>query len=151
MKFNWGTGIFIFLAFFVLSMIGLVILTAQYEVNLVTPDYYPKGITYQEQIDKELRTSELAKGLSVSQDKNTIIVEFPPMYGDKKFEGNISGNILLFFPKSYRFDKNYTIKLNENLQHIISKDSITWGRCIIKVDWSVDSVDYYQEEEFMIK
>ena len=150
MKFNWGTGIFLFLAFFVLSMIGLVILTAQYEVNLVTTDYYPKGITYQEQIDKEIRTSELAKGISLSQEKNIIIVEFPKTYGDKQFNGNIDGSILLFFPKSYRFDKTYNINLNNDLQHIITKDSITWGRCIIKVDWTVDSVDYYQEKEFTI-
>ena len=151
MKFNWGTGILIFLVFFVLSMIGLVILTAQYEVNLVTPDYYPKGITYQDQIDKEIRTDKLTKGLIFNQDNKNINILFPKMYGEKEFNGVINGEILLFFPKSYRFDKTYSINLNNDLQQTISKDSLTWGRCIIKVNWTVDSLDYYQETEFMIK
>ncbi|MCK5846885.1 MAG: FixH family protein [Bacteroidales bacterium] len=151
MKFNWGTGIFIFLAFFVLSMIGLVILTAQYEVNLVTPDYYPKGITYQDQINKEARTRDLSEELTVSQDNNTILVHFPKIYNKQVLNSDIEGNILLFFPKSYRFDKNYIINLDSTFAHTIRKDSITWGRCIIKVDWKVNNIEYYQEKEIMIK
>ena len=151
MKFGWGTGIFIFLIFFILSMLGLVYITFQSEVNLVTPDYYPKGINYQDQIDKEDRTANLSIGLKIEQDKNNLTLVFPSKYGDKDFDGNIEGDILLFFPKSYRFDKQYNISLNSDLKQTISKDSITWGRCIIKVNWTADNLDYYQETEFMLK
>jgi len=151
MKFDWGTGIFLFLVFFVLSMAGLVFITFQSEVNLVTPDYYPKGITYQDQIDKEARTAKLTTGLKIEQQSNSLVITFPNKYGDIDFEGNVEGEILMFFPKSYRFDKKFNIKLNSNNQQVIRTDSITWGRCILKVDWKANGLDYYQETEFMLK
>ncbi len=151
MKINWGTGIFLVLVVFVLSMAVLVIIANNHEVNLVTPDYYPKGISYQDQIEKEKRTNQLADGLSFTQDKESVSISFPEFYGDKKFSGDIKGKILFFYPVSYRYDKNFKINLTDSLSQKITKDSIMKGRCIIKVDWTIDSLGYYQEQELRIK
>jgi hypothetical protein len=147
MKFNWGMGIVLVLAVFLTGMITLVVISSSQELNLVTPDYYPKGIDYQTQIDKETRTNNLEKVIEFSQDNNSIYLSFP---GIDSLEV-ASGKILLFYPRSYRFDKEYDISLNDTLTQIISKDSIMKGRCIIKVDWMVDSLDYYQEKELMLR
>ena len=147
MKFNWGIGIVLVLAVFLIGMLTLVFISSSQELNLVTPDYYPKGIDYQTQINKETRTNNLKKRILFSQDNNYIYITFPGIDSLEK----ASGKILLFYPRSYRFDKEYNISLNDSLTQIISKDSIMKGRCIIKVNWMVDSLDYYQENELMLK
>ncbi len=147
MKFNWGTGIVLVLIVFLAGIITLVVISSSQELNLVTPDYYPKGIAYQKHIDKEFRTSKLTSGIEFSQDENSIFITFPGIDS----LNNAEGEILLFYPRSYRFDKKYDIILNDSLTHIISKDSLMKGRCIIKVDWTVDSIDYYQEKELMLR
>lgn len=147
MKFSWGHGIAVVLAVFLIGMITLVIISSSQELNLVTEDYYPKGIDYQQQIDKEVRNSHLEIGINITQDNNNVYLKFPQLDSMSL----ISGNILMFYPRSYRFDKQYDIKLNDSLGQIISKDSIMTGKCIIKIDWSVDGVDYYQEETLMLR
>ena len=147
MKFNWGTGIVLVLAVFLTGMITLVIISSSQELNLVTPDYYPKGIDYQTQIDKENRANGLEKGISFFQNNNSIFIVFPGIDSLNQ----ATGKILLFYPRSSKFDKEYEISLNDTLTHIISKDSIMKGRCIIKVDFMVDSLDYFQEKELMLR
>jgi len=147
MKLTWGHGIVMVLAIFLIGMITLVIISSSQELNLVTEDYYPKGINYQQQIDKEARTSNLDIGIKFTQDNNNVYLQFPLL--DSLSQA--SGKILMFYPRSYRFDKQYDIKLNDSLYQIISKDSIMTGKCIIKIDWSIDSVDYYQEETLMLR
>ncbi len=147
MKFSWGHGILLLLAVFLIGMITLVVITSSQELNLVTEDYYPKGINYQQQIDKEARTAKLDKVIEFNQTANNIVLKFPNLDSIT----NVSGNIHLFYPRSYRFDKKYEINLNDSLYQIISKDSIMTGRCIIKISWTVDSIDYYQEKTLMLR
>ena len=151
MKFNWGTGIFIVLVIFVLSMAMLVIIANNQEVNLVTQDYYPKGISYQDQIDKEKRTKQSTTGLTIKQDETNITIGFPDLYDGNKISGTIIGEILFFYPVSYRYDRKFKINLDDSFNKNIPKDSIRPGRCIIKVEWTVDSLDYYQEQEMILK
>ena len=146
MKINWGTGIVIVIAIFVLGMLSLVLITSMHEVNLVTPDYYPKGIDYQNQMNKKQHTSQLQKGVEFSQDIKNITIKFPSIDSLSKPEGEI----WLFFPKNYRMDHKYSITTDENNRQLISKDSLGRGRCTIKVDWSFDGVSYYQEETLML-
>ncbi len=151
MKFNWGTGIFIFLVVFVLSMMGLVYITSIHEVNLVTQEYYPKGVKYQDQIDKEKHTSALVQELEVMQEGNIINITFPNIYNGDSTVNDIQGNIQLYFPVSYRYDKKYKISVDANNIHSIPTDSVMVGRCIIKVDWTANGIDYYQETELRLK
>lgn len=147
MKFTWGHGIAMVLVIFLIGMITLLIISSLQELNLVTEDYYPKGINYQQQIDKEVRNSHLEIGIKITQDNNNVYLKFPQLDSMSK----PSGEILMFYPRSYRFDKQYDIKLNDSLGQIISKDSIMTGKCIIKIDWSVAGVYYYQEETLMLR
>ncbi len=147
MKFSWGHGAILILGLFLTGMITLLVICLSHDVNLVTPDYYPKGIEYQQQINRINRTNNLSKEIVFSQDNDNIYLKFP-----SQDSLNIAkGKILLFYPRSFRFDKEYTISLNDSLGQLISKDSIMKGRCIIKVNWKIDTMDYYQEETLMLR
>ena len=58
MKFNWGTGIFMFLALFLLASAAFIIFAVRQDVNLVHKDYYEKGVDYTEQMNVNSRSTE---------------------------------------------------------------------------------------------
>ena len=52
MKFNWGTGIFLFYTFFAVTLFFQVYQSTQYDNHLVVDNYYEKDIQYQVQYEK---------------------------------------------------------------------------------------------------
>jgi hypothetical protein len=147
MKINWGTGIAITLALFLIGMISLVIISSKQELNLVTPDYYPKGVNYQQMIDKTQRTQALEEGLSISQTNDQILIKFPRLDSISKPKGTV----LLFFPIDYRLDKEKKIVTDSALIQQISKDSLLRGtRCIFKIEWVQNGEEYYTEQTLII-
>ena len=93
MKFNWGTGIFITIVIFLIGMMSLVIISSMQPLNLVSPDYYPKGIEYQKHIDKITRTKALDMSVQIEQNIGFVSIEFPTI----GTVNNIAGKILFFF------------------------------------------------------
>ena len=147
MKMNWGTGIFITLVIFLIGMMTLVIISSMQPLNLVSPDYYPKGIDYQKQINKISRVKALDKKIEFSQNDGNVYIEFPSLDS----LNTIDGEILFFFPRDSNLDQAYKINVNEALIQVVSTEGMAKGRCIIKVDWSQNSIDYYLEQAIMIK
>ena len=143
---NWGTGIFITIVVFLIGMISLVIISSMQPLNLVMPDYYPKAIDYQSQIDRIARTNELEDKMVITQDANQLYFEFPTISENSKPEGSI----LVFFPRDNNLDKNYSIDVNDSLFQILPKNNFIKGRCVVKIQWKQDSLEYYYEEDIML-
>jgi hypothetical protein len=146
MKLNWGTGIFLTLVVFLIGMITLVIISSSQNLNLVSEDYYPESIDYQQHIDKMVRTKHLPQGILLSQDANNIYLKFPII--DSLYKPQ--GKVLVFRPANNHSDKSFDLEVNDSLYQIISKDRMFRGRGLIKVDFSIDTVSYYHEESMMI-
>jgi len=142
---NWGTGIFITIVVFLIGMITLVIISSMQPLNLVVDDYYPKAIDYQSQIERIKRTNALDENIQFDQDNDFIYVKFP------KMDSNPKGTILVFFPRDNHLDKQYEIQLDDSLTQKIEKKGMLRGRCVIKVNWAVDSLEYYTEQNFMLQ
>ena len=147
MKMNWGTGIFISIVIFLIGMITLVIISSMQPLNLVTPDYYPKGIDYQQQINRISRTNALDDKLEFDQDDNYIYIGFPTIDSIHQPKGEI----LVFFPRDNNLDREFGINVNDSLFQFIPKKGMVKGHCIIKINWVQDSVEYYLEQDIMIK
>ena len=58
LKFNWGTGIFIFIIIGILWYIFLVIFSMKQDFYLVEDDYYSQGINYDKHIEKIIRDNK---------------------------------------------------------------------------------------------
>jgi len=146
MKMNWGTGIFITIVVFLIGMISLVIISSMQPLNLVMPDYYPKAIDYQSQIERIERTNALDDKIDISQDDINLIIQFPKIDSLT----TAKGKILVFFPRDNNLDKEFDIKLNSELKQLISKENMINGRCVIKIKWTQGGLEYYSEEDLMI-
>ena len=144
---NWGTGIFITIVVFLIGMISLVIISSMQPLNLVVEDYYPKAIDYQSQIERIARTNALDDKMKVSQDDKFIYVQLPQVDTINKLEGTI----LLFFPRDNHLDHRFDIDVNDTLLQAIPKEGLKIGRCVVKANWKVDTLEYYSEKDFMIQ
>ncbi len=59
MKFHWGHAIFLVIIMFLAAMTWIIVFAFSQKVNLVTPEYYPKGVDYEDQINKIRNTAKL--------------------------------------------------------------------------------------------
>ncbi len=147
-KFNWGWGIFFFILLFFASIIWRVTITSSQKINLVTPDYYPKGIAYEDEIIKKSNYDALDDKLDVYQDDSNIYVKFPKTEVMKE----ISGTVLIYRPADYDDDSLFEISLTDSFRIFqVSKSFMKKGLYQVKADWQEDSIPYYTEKYINIK
>ena len=140
MKINWGTGIFIFLVIFFIAIFSFIIFAFQQKTDLVEDDYYPKEITYQDQIDKISNMEDLGEKISLEQEDGIIILNFPDSLSQ-----NIIGGIHIYRPSDADMDINLKIETDSSNRQIISTKELIRGRYTIKVDFVHNGSAYYQE------
>lgn len=137
MKFNWGTGIFVFLVIFVVALIGFVIFASRQEVNLVHKDYYQKGVDYTEQMNMHERSRKYAHSFQTKLNGEFFTIEM-----DKQLALKIdSGNVLLYRPSTYKRDINISIGKGTSVISI-PKSELIHGRYIAKIYWFSEGVKY---------
>ena len=140
-KFNWGTGIFIFIVLFIISMISIIIFSFNQQVNLVTPEYYPKGVKYEDHITKVKNTSLLKDKIQLERTDDKIILSFPKQFSHK----DIIGTVQFYYVTNFENDSKFEIKLNKyRKQEFLIRGFVT-GRYVIKIDWKNGKKSYFQE------
>ena len=76
MKFNWGTGILIFLILFLSASAVFIVFAMRQDVNLVHQDYYEKGVDYTEQMNVNARSKPIADKIELLVLENFIQFNF---------------------------------------------------------------------------
>lgn len=130
MKFNWGTGILIFLILFLAACAVFITFAMRQDVNLVHKDYYEKGVDYTEQMNVNARSVALSDSIQISLKDNSLIVDFTESLVSKID----SGKVLLYRPSNSKMDVTFPITFAKN-SLIINKDNLVTGRYIIKISW----------------
>ncbi|MEW6005502.1 MAG: FixH family protein [Stygiobacter sp.] len=146
LKFNWGTGIALTYILFLIAILTMVFIFMNQDVVLETNDYYAKGLEYQSQIDKIERTKNLTEQLEILNKNDRIVFNFPKIFANKI----ISGEIYFYRPSNNKSDFKSKIDLTDSLQQIIFTKNLEKGLWKIKVDWSVENQNYYNEKILMI-
>jgi len=147
MKFNWGTGIVIFIILFVMGIGSMVYISFQQDINLVHKDYYPRGIDHQSMIEKVENVNKLKGEVKVTLDHDQIEVSFPD---DFQFD-EIEGGILLYRPSDFNEDLSFPIQVSAlGIQHISTK-KLQKGKYIVKVEWAYGETEYYIEKPVHVK
>ena len=147
MKFNWGTGIFIFLAIFILAVIVFYIYISNLDIHLVEDNYYEKELVYQERIDKFNNTLTLSGKISILTEPGILVIQFPPLEPDDSPEGSV----LFYRPSDPGKDVTLPLQLNDSLQQAFDISNLDKGRWMIKMDWKMGGKEYYFEEGIFIE
>ncbi len=146
-KFNWGTGITIVIILFLVITIGQVVFIHKtIDYDLVDEEYYKAEIEYQTQIEKVKRTNALPEKIKIKLLDKFIEFNFPLMFNSNSVRGIIN----FYKPSDDLLDKTESIKLDEENKMFFAYDQLSSGLWKIKINWSVDNVEYYNEKIVML-
>ncbi len=143
-KINWGWGIVIALAAFIIFISSLVIqmiFNKDYNHQLVSENYYKDELLYQLEVDKIERSEKLSKNVSIIKEAGNLKIIFP----ENMNFADISGVIYFQNVIDEKFDFEQKIVLKN---HIFEVDStkILKGTWRLKVDWKYQDVSYLLKE-----
>lgn len=141
-KFHWGWGIAVFYSTFVLVMVGFLIFTRTQTVELVRDNYYDYDLTYQSHINKVTRTKELENQLQIVNVQDALVLRFPTI--DSLQE--VSGNIEFYKPDNQDLDFFVELSANEDNNFVYPINDLKQGKWVLKINWAINGIEYYNEE-----
>ncbi|RLD94608.1 MAG: hypothetical protein DRJ13_14765 [Bacteroidetes bacterium] len=146
MKFDWGTGILIFLILFLLAAAAFMVFAFKQDVNLVYKDYYNKGVDYTEQMDVIARSENYYSALQTRLENEFLVLDFEESLALKID----SGSVLMYRPSDSKQDLIFPLDLWEN-RVIIPKDQLISGRYILKLFWYSEGLKYEVDKQVNIQ
>lgn len=146
LKLNWGTGIAIVIAIFMIITIATVVYLMNQDVELVTDDYYKKELKYQNQIERIERTNELDEKLQIIYSKDAIKLILP----SGQIGRQITGEIHLYRPSDSKMDINIPLSADSSGLQLIPVARLAKGYWKVKILWETIDNDYYTEKSVMI-
>jgi hypothetical protein len=146
MKFNWGTGILIFIILFLIITIAGVIFSVRQNNDLVEKDYYDKGADYSHQIEINKRSAIYQDSILLTDTENYIVVRACSELSKS------TASITVYFFRPSDKEKDYTIEfkpVNDSL--LVEKSKLAHGRYLAKLSWEKDSKLYMIEKDIFVK
>ncbi len=140
-KFNWGHGIFIFIALFLVANAVVIYLSLQQKNDLVTEEYYPQGLEYQKQIDRFANANALISKIRINSNAGELVVKYPEELKGK----NIKGQVIFFRPSDEKADFNDSIQFDSAMIQRIPIQKMMKGKYIAKFFWVMDGKEYAHE------
>ena len=146
MKFNWGTGIFLFITLFVILGIVFIVFAFNNDVNLVHDEYYKKGVNYDQEIELNKRSYKYKDDIILINRKHHIVIKF-----SNELVNTIKAGEVYFFRPSNRFKDLRKKLILSSDSMIIEKKQLALGRYITKIKWFNENKNYLIKKEFIIK
>lgn len=137
MKFNWGTGILIFLILFLAACAVFITFAMRQDVNLVHKDYYEKGVDYTEQMNVNTRSLPFKNDFKVTNQNDFLVVDIEESLSVKID----SGKVLMFRPSNSKQDILFDLKANSS-SITLPKENLITGRYILKIYWYSNGLKY---------
>lgn len=145
-KFDWGTGIFLFIALFLLANAFVIFKSFQQRNDLVVEEYYPQGLEYQKQIDRFTKANALSGKITIAENTQGLVISYP---SDLKGKA-VKGEVLFFRPSDENADFHDSIRFDSTLKQLVPADKFMTGKYIAKFFWIVDGEEYAHECNFRI-
>jgi hypothetical protein len=140
MKLNWGAGIALLYAGFVVMILLLVGMSASQKIDLVTDQYYEDELRFQDKINKINLAKTLTDPLTWQVEEQGIKIHYPKEFSDN----TLTGNIKLYCPSDNTKDRTFIIK-SQNGNQLIAASDLESGRYYLQIDWKNDKKAYWNE------
>jgi hypothetical protein len=145
-KFNWGTGIAVSIAIFMIGSITEMLFFMNHDVDLVTDNYYEKTLVYQEQIEIQKRSADLSEEIKINYNDDLINLTFP-----QSFYGEINyGEIFFYRPSDSKKDFKIPLRLNNEGIQAVSASKMLKGYWKIDISWNMKKQKYQIEKSLFI-
>jgi hypothetical protein len=137
MKFNWGTGILIFLILFLLAAGLFIGFAMRQDVSLVHEDYYEKGVDHSQQMLVEARSTQFQNHIEAQFQNGLLQIGIQPSLAEKMD----SARFHLYRPSDSNYDIQSSFEAGDG-PVIIPGEELIPGRYILKVYWTLDGLKY---------
>ncbi len=144
MKFNWGTGIFLFLILFIAAILTFVFFAFSQDVNLVNKEYYQKGVRFDDERAQKERGEKVKDKIEIIQDETAVTIRFDDAY----YSSVKDAKAHYYRPSDRR--KDLIIKFESNPLSVSKKDFIH-GRYTLILTWEYGGERYTYEKYVFIK
>lgn len=145
MKFNWGTGILIFLILFLLAAGLFITFAMRQEVSLVHEDYYEKGVDHSQQMLVQARSARFKNQIATRIRDGLLLIDIEsPLLARMD-----SARFHLYRPSDGSYDIQRTFDTEEG-PPAISREELISGRYILKVYWSWEGLKYEVDQTVFI-
>jgi hypothetical protein len=144
MKLNFSSYIiFAFIAFGAF-IVTLVVKTFAFKPELVSKNYYEEELQYQHTINSKDNVTRDSMHVKLDFSNNQVLLEFPEKTND------IKGSIHLLRPSDESLDRHIPIVLNKKNCLLIPTSNIQQGLYLLKIKWTSNGVEYFQEQNISI-
>ncbi len=143
---NWGKGILITIIVFLAGTAVMIAIAVNSNYDLVSNNYYEKGIKYQDKIDKIDRTNALPEKVGIEFLGNAVSVSMPRMFAADK----IKGELVFYRPSNAGKDFKVPLQLDSENKMMISTDKLEKGFWKVQLEWNIETAQYYSESFFTL-
>jgi hypothetical protein len=130
MKFNWGNGLFVVIILFIIVLFVLVYKATRQKIDLVSKDYYPRELRYDEVVEKKKNAAALGDDISVEQLNSGLRITLPGKLKNEFPEGVFH----LYRASDEKLDIRDTIPPDSTMQFIIPASLLKKGKYELYVD-----------------
>lgn len=145
MKFNWGTGILIFLIMFLLAAGLFIGFAMRQDVSLVHEDYYEKGVDHTQQMQVTARSATFQNDIGTQFHDGVLQIDIRNSLARQMD----SARFLLYRPSDSQYDIESTFDAGDSPLFIPGEELIP-GRYILKVFWIWNGLDYELDQSVFI-
>jgi len=146
MKFNWGTGILIFLILFLIACGIFIAFAMRQKVELVHEDYYERGVDHSSQMEVEKRSAPYQDAVMAVQLDGTLQISM----SDSLAVTCDSARIQLYRPSDNQLDMNMPYDPGRGTL-VISGEDLVPGRYILKFSWYSGGLKYEADRSLNIR
>jgi hypothetical protein len=146
LKFNWGTGIAVFIALFLLVNAFVIYKSLQERYDLVSEEYYPQGLEYQKQIDRFANANALSGKITISQDPQNLLITYPV---DMKHK-DVNGQVVFFRPSDENADFRDSLQFDSTMVQRVPVADFVAGKYVAKFFWKMNGIEYAHEQSFRV-
>lgn len=145
MKFNWGTGILIFLILFLVACGIFISFAMRQDVSLVHEDYYEKGADHSQQMLVDARSAQYKNAIQTQMKDGVLLIDIEASLAAKMD----SARFHLFRPSNGKYDIKSSFEASEQPLTIQGEELIQ-GRYILKIYWSWDELNYEIDQSVFV-
>lgn len=146
MKFNWGTGILIFLILFLIACGIFIAFAMRQSVELVHEDYYERGVEHSSQMEMEKRSAPYQDAVKAFQLDGALQISL----ADSLAERCDSARIQLYRPSDNQLDLNIHYDPGRGAL-VIPGENLVPGRYILTLSWYAGGLKYEAERSLTIQ
>lgn len=146
MKISWGIIVMLGFSLFAAGIIAMVAVSMTKNVDLVSDNYYEKGIKYQDQIDMNKNSAEFSDKIKTELKDSGLLIE----YSGDLLKGNFSGEIKFYRSSDAKKDFKVNIETDEKGIQLIPVMNLDKGLWKVQFSFKKDNKNYFLEKSIFI-